>query len=341
MKAFASDNTSGVHPQILTALVHVNAGHAQSYGIDETTEDMNCLFKNTFSKTTEVFLVFNGTAANVLGLSATLRSHEGVICGDSSHLVLDECGAPEKWLGSKLFITPTHQGKLRVADIEKHLIRRGDQHYSQPRVVSITQPTELGTTYTPQEMKEISALCKKHGLYFHVDGARLANAAAFLNCELKEITCDVGVDVLSFGGTKNGLLNVEAVVFFNPDLATHFKFNRKQGMQLASKHRFLSAQFASYLQNKLWREIAMHTHGLAKILENELKNIPEVEIIAPVESNAVFAKVPKRLIHPLKKDFFFYVWDENTNTVRWMVTFDHTERDIQNFVAAIKKHLNS
>jgi threonine aldolase len=339
MKAFASDNTSGVHPRILNSIMESNVGHAQSYGIEQTTERMNALFKETFSPQTEAFLVFNGSSANVLGLSALVRPHEGVICGDLSHLAVDECGAPEKWLGSKLFTTPTHQGKLRPADIEKHLIRKGDQHYSQPRAVSITQPTELGTTYTIAELKEISALCKKHGLYLHMDGARLANATAFLKCELKNITSDVGVDVLSFGGTKNGLLNVEAIVFFNSQLAKDFKFNRKQGMQLASKHRFQSCQFDTYLRTGLWKEIAEHVHSLAKLLEEELKAIPQIELVAPVESNGIFAKVPKSLIHPLKKEFFFYVWDEFENVVRWMITFDHTEKDIHDFVAAIKKYL--
>lgn len=339
MKAFASDNTSGVHPLIMQAILNANSGHLQSYGVDPLTQEMTELFKRTFTKETEVFLVFNGTAANVLGLSSGLRPHEGVICAETSHLSLDECGAPEKWLGSKLFMTPSHLGKLKVADIEKHLIRQGDQHYSQPKILSIAQPTELGTTYTVAELIELSALCKKHNLYFHMDGARLANAAAFLNCELKDVTCDVGVDILTLGGTKNGLMNAEAIVLFNPKLSKDFKFNRKQGMQLSSKHRFLSVQFTSYLQNNLWREIASHTHRLAKLLESEVKQIPQIEVLGPVESNGVFANVPKSLIGPLKKEFFFYVWDDASNTVRWMITFDHTEKDIHDFVAAIKKYI--
>lgn len=341
MKAFASDNTSGVHPKILEALTKVNSGHEQSYGMDAETESFERLIKETFGSQARAYLVFNGTAANVIGLGAIVKSYEGIICHKGSHLVMDECGAPEKWLGSKLFVTDGPNGKLDLEEVQKHLIRFGDQHYSQPRVISIAQPTELGTVYSLEELKKIRALCDKYKLYFHMDGARLANAAHHLNVSLKTLTTDVGVDVLSFGGTKNGLLNVEAIVILKPELTENFKFYRKQGLQLSSKHRFMSVQFNTYIQNNFWKEIASHVCELAKELETLVKDLPGVRIIAPVESNAVFAIIPKSVVGPLKKRFFFYVWDEHEGSVRWMITFDHTREDIQDFAKALREELEN
>lgn len=334
---FASDNTSGVHPKFMDAIVAVNEGHVQSYGLDPITERFNENIKKTFGHEAEAYLVFNGTAANVLGLATGLKPHQGVICADHSHLAVDECGAPEKWLGAKLFLTPSINGKISLNDVKKHLVRLGDQHYSQPRILSIAQPTEMGTAYSINELREISEFCKTHRLLFHMDGARLANAAVFLNCELSDITSKAGVDILSFGGTKNGMMGAEAIVFFSSDLARDFKFIRKQGMQLASKQRFLSAQFNAYLENDLWREIASHTHGLTKYFEQEIKGIPWVEIVAPVQSNGLFVKIPKSWIGPLKQKHFFYVWDEFTNVCRWMITWDHTEQDVQSFVKKLRE----
>jgi threonine aldolase len=341
VRFFASDNSSGIHPRFLEAIAAANDGHAPSYGQDPWTESFEGAITKSFGAKAQAFLLFNGTAANVLGLSATVKSHEGVICADTSHLNVDECGAPERWLGAKLFVTPSTHGKLAVEDIRRHLIRLGDQHHSQPRALSITQPTELGTVYSLAELRELGNFCRENRLFLHIDGARLANAAAYLDCSLAATTAEAGCDVLSFGGTKNGMLGAEAVIFFREELATDFKFKRKQGLQLASKHRFLSSQFSTYLDSGLWLEIARHTHGLATYLVSLVSDIPEIEVVAPVQSNAVFAKVPKRLIRPLRDKFFFYVWDEFEWVVRWMVTWDHTKADIEAFAEAIRESLAS
>ncbi|MCC6132025.1 MAG: threonine aldolase [Acidobacteria bacterium] len=341
MRFFASDNSSGIHPRFLAAIADANEGHYPSYGQDPFTERFDAAIRRAFGAGAEAFLVFNGTAANVLGLATAVKSHEGVICADSSHLNVDECGAPERWLGAKLFVTPAKDGKLDLAGIRRHMTRLGDQHHSQPRALSVTQPTELGTVYSLSELRELAAFCRENRLFFHIDGARLANAAAFLECSLADTTSGAGCDVLSLGGTKNGMLGAEAVVFFRPELARDFKFHRKQGLQLASKHRFLAAQFSTYLESGLWLEIARHTHGLALHLAELLRGLTEVEIIAPIQSNAVFAKVPKRLIRPLREKFFFYVWDEFEWVVRWMVTWDHTRDDIEAFAEAIRESLAS
>lgn len=337
--SFASDNASGVHPQILEAIIKVNGGHLISYGMDEITCQTQKLIKKHFGDKANAYFVFNGTAANVLGISAFLKSYEAIICSSSSHMNCDECGAPEKWIGSKLLTVPTRNGKLYVEDLEKVITRLGDQHYVQPKLLSITQPTEEGTVYTLEELKEISDFVKRHKLFFHLDGARLAQAATFLNKTFKEITTDIGVDVLSLGGTKNGFLLGEAVVFLKSDFKNEFKFIRKQGLQLASKHRFISAQFQAYLSNHLWKEISEHSHSMAKYLVHSIKNIPEIEIVYPVESNAVFAKLPRKLIKKLREHTFFYVWDDKEQIVRWMTSFDTQEKDIDKFVQYINKNI--
>lgn len=338
MKTFASDNTSGIHPRLLSAILEANQGHVPSYGMDPWTEKFENSVRRTFGPQAKAFLVFNGTAANVLSLSSVLRPFQSVICASESHLSVDECGAPERWTGSKLQLVPTKLGKLDLADVERCLIRGGDQHYSQPRVLSVAQPTELGTVYSLEELREIKRFCTRHNLILHMDGARLANAAFTLNCSLKQMTTDVGVDVLSMGGTKNGMMLGEAVIFLTDTLgnASDFKFIRKQGLQLASKQRFLAAPFIEYLDTDLHLDIAKHVCGLAKQLEQEVRKIPGVEVIAPVQSNGVFAKIPKAWNKPLRDKFFFYVWNEFENSVRWMTTWDHTEEDILSFAECIR-----
>lgn len=334
---FGSDNHSGAHPKIWQALVEANDGsHAPSYGTDSITQKANRKFVEIFGEGTEVFFVFNGTAANVLGLSAVTRSFESVICADCAHLENDECGAPEALGHFKLRPLKSNNGKITTTQIEEALIRRGDQHYSQARVISITQPTELGTVYTLDEMRAIGDLARRNGMYFHVDGARLANAAEFLRVGLREITRDVGVDVLSFGGTKNGFLFGEAVVIFRPELTVNFKYLRKQMMQLPSKTRFISAQFQAYLDNGLWHEIAAHSNKMARLLSQELAPFGEVQICYPVEANAVFARIPKNYVSPLRQNYFFYVWNEKTFEVRWMTTFDTNLEDIRGFVSQLR-----
>jgi threonine aldolase len=249
----------------------------------------------------------------------------------------DECGAPEKHLGVKLLTLSSEDGKITPAQIEKLLVRRGDQHHVQPRVVSITQPTELGVCYSPEELKELRAFTRRHQLLLHMDGARLANAAYFLQASFRELTGDIGLDALSLGGTKNGLLGAEAVIFWNQDWARDFKFHRKQMMQLPSKMRFLAAQFSAYFHQDLWREIASHSHAMALSLKNGLEGIPGVEILHPVESNAVFIRFPKTWTKTLKEQMFFYIWDETRWSGRLMASFDTRAEDINEFVQCARR----
>jgi threonine aldolase len=329
---FASDNNSGALPEMIKAVQKVNIGHVHAYGGDEYTENAIQKFKNYFGANVDVHFVFNGTAANVLSIKAFLKSYEAVLCAETSHLQMDECGAPEALTGCKLRLLPSPNGKISIEDLEKNYIRLGDQHFSQPRMISITQPTEYGTVYTVEEMKAIGKWAKEHNMFFHVDGSRFPNAAISLGKTFKEISADVGVDVLSFGGTKNGLLFGEAVIFFNTQYGKDFKFYRKQLMQLGSKMRFVAAQFEEYLSHDLWKRTAEHSVKMAKLLRSKLSEIPRVEITQETESNAVFAKFPKEWIKPLKEKNFFYVWDENTFEVRLMTTFDTTELQILDFV---------
>ncbi len=330
-KNFASDNNSGALPEMVKAIQKANIDHVHAYGGDEYTESAVKKFKEHFGNDIDVHFVFNGTAANVLSIKAFLKPYEAVLCAETSHLHMDECGAPEALTGCKLRLLPSPDGKIKIADLNKQYIRMGDQHYSQPKMVSITQPTEYGTVYTVEEMKAIGKWAKDHNMFFHVDGARFPNAALSLGKKLKEISKDVGVDVLSFGGTKNGLLFGEAVIFFNTQFSKDFKFHRKQMMQLGSKMRFVAAQFEDYLSNDLWEKTGEHSLHMAKLLRAKLSEIPKVEITQEVQSNAVFAKFPKEWIKPLKDLNFFYVWDENTFEVRLMTTFDTTEEQINNF----------
>lgn len=330
-KNFASDNHSGALPQMLKAIEKVNVGHCHAYGGDEYTELGIKKFKEHFGNDIDVHFVFNGTAANVLSIKAFLKPYEAVLCAQTAHLEMDECGAPEAMTGCKLRLLPSPDGKIKVSDLDQYYIRLGDQHYSQPKMISITQPTEYGTVYTAEEMKAIGKWAKDHNMFFHVDGSRFANAAVTLGKSFKEISRDVGVDVLSFGGTKNGLVFGEAVIFFNTQYSKDFKFYRKQMMQLGSKMRFTAAQFEEYFTNDLWKKTAEHSTQMAKLLRSKLSEIPGVEITQKTESNAVFAKFPKAWIKPLKDKNFFYVWDENTFEVRLMTTFDTTEEQITGF----------
>jgi threonine aldolase len=284
-----------------------------------------------------VFFVFGGTGANVLGLKAVTKSHEAVICAATAHINVDECGAPEKFTGCKLLSVETPDGKLRVEHIKPLLHGIGFEHHVQPRVISISQVTEMGTVYTVRELKELATFAHKNNLLLHMDGARIANAAVSLNTSLKEITADAGVDVLSFGGAKNGMMYGEAVVFFNPKMANDFKYIRKQGMHLPSKMRFIAAQFETLLSGDLWRLSATHANRMAQMLASELRRIKQIEITQPVEANGVFAIVPKKYVPQLQKKYFFYIWNEEISEVRFMTSFDTTEEDIEEFVALVRK----
>ena len=337
MKGFASDNNSGVHPEIMIAITEANKAHTVAYGDDHFTREARKAFQHHLGAQAEPYFVFLGTGANVLGIGALSRSFHSVICAETAHIQEDECGAPEKFNGVKLLPVETEDGKITVEGIRQHVKGIDFEHHSQPKVISITQASELGTVYRPEEIREITDYAHQHGMYVHMDGARIANAAAFLNVGLKEITTDVGVDVLSFGGTKNGLMYGEAVVFLNTPAPDEFKYIRKQGMQLASKMRFISAQFLRYLSGDLWLQTADHANAMASLLAEEAGKVPGIEITQKVEANGVFAKVPPRVIPKLQEEFFFYLWDEPESVVRWMTSFDTTEQEIHEFVDLIRR----
>lgn len=339
LKSFASDNNSPVHPKVMEALCNVNTGDVISYGDDDYTRSAIKKFKELLGEDIEVYFVYNGTGANITGIKSAANSFNSIICVETAHINVDECGAPENFCGSKLITVSSVDGKLKVEHIRKQLHALGDEHHSQPGLISITQSTELGTVYTIEELKELCGFAHKNGLLVHMDGARIANAAAFLNTSIKSMTKDAGVDVLSFGGTKNGMMFGEAVVFFNKSLAKNYKFIRKQGMQLASKMRYISAQFEAMLTDDLYLKNARQSNLMAKKLEEELLKIPEIKITQKVEANAIFAIVPKSAIEKLLKQYFFYMWDEENSEVRWVTAFDTTIEDIQGFIYALKEAL--
>lgn len=336
-RSFASDNNAVVHSEVLAALSRANSGHVVGYGDDPYTASAVQKFEEHFGGGIAVFFVFNGTGANVLSLQSLTRSYEAVICGEMAHIYTDECGAPEKFTGSKLIPLHAPDGKLTI-DLVRHAYHgRGDQHHVQPKVISITQATEMGTVYQPDEIRALAKFGHERDLYLHMDGARISNAAAALGQTLREATRDLGVDVLSFGGTKNGLMGVEAVVFFDEKLADNFLFLRKQGMQLASKMRFLSVQMEALLANDLWRHNAEHANRMAKRLEQELRTIPNLRVVHPVEANGVFAQIPQPSIAKIQERYFFYVWNEAESVVRWMCSFDTTEEDVQEFAKFVRE----
>lgn len=336
-RGFASDNNAGVHPNILKAIEQANQGHVVGYGDDPYTQEAIALFKKEFGQDTEVFFVFNGTGANVLALSSATNSFNSIICADTAHIQVDECGAPEKLTGCKLLPVPSQKGKITPEGIKQYLHGFDFEHHSQPRVISISQVTELGTVYAVEEIKAITTLAHEHGLLVHMDGARLANAAVALNLPFRDFTRDAGVDMLSFGGTKNGLLMGEAVLFFNPDLTKYTKYIRKQNMQLFSKMRFVGAQFLAYFKDELWKTNAQHANQMAKLLEREILKLGKVRLTQETEANGVFAIVPTEIIPKLQEEYFFYVWDESRSEVRWMTSFDTTEEDIHGFVKLIDR----
>jgi threonine aldolase len=330
-RSFASDNNAGIHPDVLQAVARANTGHAVGYGDDPHTQAAVAKFRRHFGADVEVFFVFNGTAANCLSLKALTESYHAVICTNAAHIHTDECGAPEKFTGCKLVLIDAPDGKLTVDSVSHAYHGIGDQHHVQPKVISITQATELGTVYKPREIRDLARFAHERDMFLHMDGARIANAAASLGLNLRQATRDLGVDVLSFGGTKNGAMGAEAVVFFDRTLATDFLYMRKQGMQLASKMRFISAQLDALLSNGLWQKNARHANRMAALLKKEVGKIPGVEVVYPVEANGVFAQIPRRAIAKLQKRYFFYVWSEEDSVVRWMCSFDTTEADVRQF----------
>jgi threonine aldolase len=339
-RGFASDNFSGAHPDVLAAVAEANAGHVPVYGEDSYTAAAEARLREHFGDESRPFLVFNGSAANVLSLLAAARPFEAVICPETAHMNVDECGAPERIAGVKLLTVHAPDGKLTPELAARHVKRVGDQHAVQPRVVSISEATELGTVYTPDEIRALADLAHERDMLLHVDGARLANAAAALGRPLRALSTDAGVDLLSFGGTKNGLLLGDAVVFLNAELAHGFAYLRKQSMQLASKMRFIAAQFDALLREDLWLRNASHANAMAARLANAVKEIPGVRITQLVESNAVFAILPRdaidRLLAKWPGDLPFHTWNAGIGEVRWMTSWDTTPEDVDRLAEAVK-----
>ena len=339
-RGFGSDNHSGVHPEVLQAIADVNVEHAMAYGEDEYSAEVEQIFKDYFGNEASVYFAFNGTGANVLCLDSMTRSHHAVVCADTAHIHVDECGAPQRITGAKLLTVKTPDGKLTPELVKTQLHGFGFQHHSQPKVISIAQPTELGTLYTLDEIKVLVDLAHEYNMYLHIDGARFANAAVALGCTFKQMTTDLGVDALSFGGTKNGLMIGEAVVLLNPKLNEDFLYRRKQAMQLCSKMRFIAAQFKAYFTNNLWKRNAEHSNAMARELYNAIKDEKGVEVVYPVQANGVFVRLPREVWTELQKYYFFYDWDEDDNVVRFMCSFDTTAEDIFHFVDTLKGLLN-
>jgi len=339
-RSFASDNNAGVHAEVLEAIARANHGHVVAYGDDAYTRSALAKFEEHFGEGIDVFFTFNGTGANVLGLQAVNRPYHAVLCSDYAHIYSDECGAPEKHTGCKLIPLPHQDGKITLDSVRHAYHGIGDQHHVQAHVISITQSTEMGTVYRPEEIQALAQFAHEREMFLHMDGARIANAAASLGQTLRQATRDLGVDVLSFGGTKNGIMGGEAVVFFNqtptnPKLSADFLYLRKQGMQLASKMRFIAAQFEALLTNDLWRRSAEHANRMARLLEAELREIPQVKVVWKVEANGVFAQIPQHAIQKIKDRYFFYMWIEEECIVRWMCSFDTTEEDVRDFTKLV------
>jgi threonine aldolase len=322
-RSFASDNNAGVHPKVLHAIAEANRGHVVGYGEDVYTQAAVRQFKRHFGDDIEVFFVFNGTAANTLGLKALTESYHAVICSEGAHIYTDECGAPEKFTGCKLIPIAAADGKLTIESVSHAYHGIGDQHHVQPRVISVTQATELGTVYKPKEIRDLANFAHERGMFLHMDGARIANAAVSLGLTLREATRDLGVDVLSFGGTKNGGMGAEAVVFFLAEPCQD------------SKMRFVAAQFEALLSNNLWQKNAERANRMAALLAREIDGILGVKIVQKVEANGVFAQIPRPAIARLQKQCFFYIWDEEQSVVRWKCSFDTTGQDVKRFAKLV------
>lgn len=336
MRSFASDNNSGVHPLVMDAVIKANENHAVGYGDDPWTAAAVTKIKEIFGEKASPFFVFNGTGANSVALQAVTRSFNSILCAETAHINVDECGAPGRMTGCAIVTIPTPDGKLTPELIKPRLHNFGVCHHSQPKVVYISQVTELGTVYTIEEVKAIADLLHAHNMYLHMDGARLANASAFLNCSMKQVTVDAGVDVLSFGGTKNGMMMGEAVVAFSPDIAENLMYFRKQSAQLASKLRYLSAQFIPYLENNLWLENAMKANLAATKLADIMKQYPQICFTQKIESNALFFTIPTEALRKLQEEYFFYMWNEEQNEARLVTSWDTTGEDIAGFEESLK-----
>jgi threonine aldolase len=339
VRGFASDNYAGVHPEVLTAIALANGGHQVAYGEDDYTTHLSGVFRRHFGPAAEVFPVFNGTGANVTSLQAVTERWGAVICAESAHIHVDECGAPERVGGLKLLTVPTADGKLTPELVDRQAYGFDDEHRAQPQVVSLTQTTELGTCYTPQEIAAVCEHAHRLGMTVHMDGSRIANAAATLGVPMARFTTDAGVDILSFGGTKNGLLLGECVVVLSPQRVRSVRYLRKMSMQLASMLGFVSVQFVALLAGDLWLRSAAHANAMARRLDQAVRGIDGVDVVHPVQSNAVFARLPREVGERLQKRYRFYFWDEAAGEVRWMCSFDTTEADVDAFAAAVAEEM--
>jgi threonine aldolase len=336
-RGFASDNNAGVHPEILREMESANAGHVLGYGNDPYTGKAKELFKVHLGVDTEIYFVFTGTAANTLGLGGVISPWNSIITAFTAHIEQDECGAPEKFTGGKILTVDTPDGKINVEMLAKHMHGFDFEHHSQPKVISITQTTEMGTVYTVDEIRQLSGFAHENNMLLHMDGARIANAAVTLGLPFRAFTIDAGVDILSFGGTKNGMMYGEAVCFLKQGISKDFKYIRKQGMQLASKMRYISAQYIAYFKDDLWKTNASHSNSMALILAAKMKSLKKIQITQAVQSNGVFAIIPKVVAEKVSKSYFFYPWNELTSEYRLMTSWDTTEEDIDNFIDLLKK----
>jgi threonine aldolase len=337
MRSFASDNNAGVHPLIMDAMIKANRNHAVGYGDDPWTEQATKKIKEVFGENATPFFVFNGTGANSIALQAITRTFHSIICTRTAHVYVDECGAPARMTGCTFIAVPTPDGKLTPDLIRPHLHGFGVCHHSQPKAVYLSQTTELGTVYTIDEIKAIADLIHSYGMYLHVDGARLANACAYLNCSMKQITVNAGVDILSFGGTKNGMLQGEAVISFHPEISENLPFFRKQSAQLASKMRYLSAQFLPYFTDGLWLANARHANDQAAKLVTILTQFPQVRFTQKPETNQLFFTLPKDIAQKLSESYFFYFWNEPQSEIRLVTSWDTTDEDIENLEITLKE----
>ncbi|NLW23266.1 MAG: aminotransferase class V-fold PLP-dependent enzyme [Tissierellia bacterium] len=337
MRMFFSDNNSGAHPKILEAVINCNKGDEPSYGEDKYTKRAIDLLKELFQKDVDVYFVTTGTSANILGVSGLLKAFEGVICPDTAHINIDECGALERFGGAKIIYVPNREGKLKIEDVKEYIDKAlGDVHQVQPRVISISQITELGTAYTVDEIKELADFAHENNMLLHIDGARIANAVVAFDSSFKEMITDTGVDLLSFGGTKNGMMMGEAIISFNRELSKNFNYIRKQGMQLVSKMRFISAQFIPYIEEEIWRENAVNSNNMAQYLKDQLAKLPGVEFPYVNVGNMLFVQIPRKWNQLLEKRYPVYVTDYETNTIRLVTSFDTTKEEVDTFIDYIK-----
>lgn len=336
MKMFMSDNNSGVHPKIIDAIVEINNGHDHSYGSDQVTKKAKDMISTLLGKDVDVYFVTTGTAANIIGLSGLLEPYQAVVCADTAHINIDECGALQRFSGSRILSVKNRNGKIYKEDIKEYLESRGDEHQSQARIISISQTTETGTLYSVEEIRELADFAHENNMILHLDGARIANAVVALETSFKEMITNAGVDLLSFGGTKNGMMIGEAIVSLNKENSKLFKYHRKQGMQLISKMRFISAQFVAYLTDNLWKENAENANKMGKYFKDRLSEIPEIKVEEGMDTNMIFAYMKKDLIKYLEDKFDFYLLNEKTGLVRLVTSFDTRKEDIDEFINAIK-----